>query len=93
MAINTTMTSSIIKKSKANSDLNRKAKYARQNMEAFITKQGGIRCRNRQELDLAVDSLLIQGTISKASFELETLVKKAKKLGLFAAGKLILQKA
>jgi hypothetical protein len=39
-----------------------------------------------------VDSLLIQGTISRASFELETLVKKAKKLGLFDSGKLVLQK-
>ena len=88
--MNTTKTSS--KTNKVDPDLHRKAQHARQNLEGFIKKQGGIRCRNRQELDLAVDSLLIQGTISKASFELETLVKKAKKLGLFDSGKLILQK-
>lgn len=92
MAMNTTMTSSKTKKAKANPDLHRKSKHARQNMEGFIKKQGGIRCRNRQELDLTVDSLLIQGTISRASFELEALVKKAKKLGLFDSGKLVLQK-
>jgi hypothetical protein len=90
--MNTTKTSSKTKKVKVNPDLHRKAQHARQNLEGFIKKQGGIRCRNRQELDLAVDSLLIQGTISKASFELESLVKKAKKLGLFPSGKLILQK-
>ena len=88
--MNTTKTSS--KTKKVDPDLHRKAQHARQNLEGFIKKQGGIRCRNRQELDLTVDSLLIQGTISKASFELESLVKKAKKLGLFASGKLILQK-
>ena len=92
MPINTTITSSKIKKAKVDPDLHRKARNVRQNLEGFIKKQGGIRCRNRQELDLTVDSLLIQGTISRASFELETLVKKAKKLGLFASGKLILQK-
>ena len=66
---------------------------ASHDIDGFIKKHGGIRCRNRQELDLTVDSLLLQGVISKASFELETLVKKAKKLGLWKAGKLVLQKA
>ena len=93
MAMNTTMNSSKTKKAKADFDLHRKAKYATQNMEGFIKKKGGIRCLNSQELDLTVDLLFIQGTISRVSFELETLVKKAKKLGLFDSGKLILQKA
>jgi hypothetical protein len=91
--MNTTKTSLAIKKSKTDATLHRKARQAGKDIEAFINKQGGIRCRNRQELDLTVDSMLLQGVISKASFDLEMLVKKAKKLGLWKSGKMVLQKA
>ena len=47
-------------------------------MECFIKNQGGIRCRNRNELDFTVDVLMLQSVILKASSELETLVKKPK---------------
>ena len=91
--MNTTKTSLKTKKTKPDASLHRKAQQASHDINGFIKKHGGIRCRNRQELDLTVDSLLLQGVISKASFELETLVKKAKNLGLWKAGKLVLQKA
>lgn len=91
--MNTTKTSLNIKTVKPDPVLLRKARQSKHDLESFIKKQGGIRCRNRKELELTVDALMLQGVISKASSELETLVKKAKKMGLLKSGKLLLQKA
>jgi hypothetical protein len=91
--MNTTKTSLIIKTVKPDPVLLRKARQSNKDLEGFIKKQGGIRCRNRKELDLTVDALMLQGIIAEASSELETLVKKAKKLGLLKSGRFVLQKA
>ena len=50
----------------------------------FIASIGGVRCRNRKELEVAADALLLEGMIRRTSRKLDALMRKARKAGLFA---------
>lgn len=50
----------------------------------FIESLGGIRCRNRKEMEVATDAMLLEGRIRRTSRELDALMRKARKAGLFA---------
>jgi len=50
----------------------------------FIDAIGGIRCRSQKELEVATDSILLEGKIRQASRQLDALLRKARKAGLFA---------
>jgi hypothetical protein len=50
----------------------------------FIESLGGIRCRNRKELEVATDSILLEGRIRQTGRQLDALLRKARKAGLFS---------
>jgi len=52
---------------------------------AFVESLGGIRCRNPKELEVATDSILLEGKIRQASRQLDALLRKARRAGLFAS--------
>jgi hypothetical protein len=60
----------------------RKAMAARDDLPGFIASLGGIRCRNRKELDVATDTLLLEGAILKTAPQMDSLMRKARKAGL-----------
>ena len=53
-------------------------------MAGFIESLGGIRCRNRKEMEVATDAILLEGRIRRTSRQLDALMHKARKAGLFA---------
>jgi len=53
-------------------------------MPGFIEALGGIRCRNRKELEVATVAFLLEGKIRRTSRQLDALMRKARKAGLFA---------
>jgi len=59
-------------------------KGAGPDIAAFIESLGGIRCRNPKELEVATDAILLEGRIRRTSRQLDALMRKARKAGLFA---------
>ncbi len=51
----------------------------------FIDALGGIRCRDQKEMEVATDSILLEGKILQASRQLDALLRKARRAGLFAS--------
>lgn len=63
-------------------DLIRAAQSGRGDPSGFIESLGGVRCRNRKELEIATDAHLLEGVIRRAGIRLDSLVRKARKAGL-----------
>jgi len=61
----------------------RAARAGRNDLPGFLESLGGVRCRNRAELEISTDALLLEGTILRASNRLDSLMRKARKAGLF----------
>jgi hypothetical protein len=60
----------------------RAAQSGRSDPAGFLESLGGVRCRNRREMEISTDAILLQGTIQKAASSLDTLIRKARKAGL-----------
>lgn len=60
----------------------RAAQSGRCDPAGFLESLGGVRCRNRREMEISTDAILLQGTIQKAANSLDSLLRKARKAGL-----------
>jgi hypothetical protein len=60
----------------------RRAKAGAADLEGFLTSQGVVKCRDARELALATETLILEGTITGAVRQMDSLLRKARKAGL-----------
>ena len=82
MAKTTSKTSFFTREAVPNAVLLRRAKSVTDDLEAFLSTQGAVRCRNARELEIATDALILEGTITRAVRQMDSLLRRARKAGL-----------
>ncbi len=75
-------TSFFTKEAAPNPVLLRRAKAGAADLEGFLSSQGAVKCRDARELALATDALILEGTITRAVRQMDSLLRKARKAGL-----------
>jgi|GEM_PF-2323162 len=84
MAKNTSKTTSATETALPDPKIMASVKAVGTDISAFVESLGGIRCRNPKELEVATDAILLEGRIRRTSRQLDALMRKARKAGLFA---------
>ena len=82
MAKTTSKTSFFTKEAAPNPVLLRRAKAGAADLEGFLSSQGAVKCRDARELALATDALILEGTITRAVRQMDSLLRRARKAGL-----------
>jgi hypothetical protein len=82
--MNTSKTTFATKKALPDRQIMKSLQGRQTDIVGFIDALGGIRCRNQKQLEVATDSILLEGKIRQASRQLDALMRKARKAGLFA---------
>ena len=82
MAKTTSKTTFSTKKGLPDKEILRTAQSGRDDLADFLESLGGVRCRNHEELKISTDTLLLEGAIRRASRQLDSLMRKARKAGL-----------
>lgn len=82
MAKATSKTSFFTKDATPNPVLLRQVKARSADLEGFLTSQSAVKCRDARELALATDTLILEGTITRAVRQMDSLLRKARKAGL-----------
>lgn len=82
MAKATSKTSFFTKEATPNPALLRQAKAGAADLEGFLSRQGAVKCRDARELALATETLILEGTITRAVRQMDSLLRKARKAGL-----------
>ena len=85
MAKNTSKTTSATETALPDPKIMASVKAVGTDIAAFVESLGGIRYRNPKELEVATDSILLEGKIRQASRQLDALLRKARRAGLFAS--------
>ena len=78
----TSKTSFYTKEAQLNATLLRRVKSGAGDLEAFLSEQGAVRCRDAEELEIATDALILEGTITRAVRQMDSLLRRARKAGL-----------
>ena len=82
MAKTTSKISFFTKEALPNASLLRSAKVGSDDLEAFLSDQGAVRCLDAKELSIATDALILEGTITRAVRQMDSLLRRARKAGL-----------
>jgi|APCry1669189034_1035192.scaffolds.fasta_scaffold64654_1 hypothetical protein len=82
MAKSTSKTSFFTKEALPNAVLLRRAKAGTSDLEAFLSTQDAVRCRDSRELAIATDTLILEGTITRAVRQMDSLLRRARKAGI-----------
>jgi hypothetical protein len=84
MAKNTSKTTCATETALPDPKIMASVKAAGTDIAAFVESLGGMRCRNPKELEVATDAILLEGRIRRTSRQLDALMRKARKAGLFS---------
>jgi hypothetical protein len=82
MAKNISKTSYFTKEAVPNAALLRRANAGSADLEEFLSAHGAVQCRDVRELNLATETLILEGTITRAVRQMDSLLRKARKAGL-----------
>lgn len=82
MAKTTSKTSFFTKEAKPNTALLRRAKAGGAELERFLKAHSAVQCRDSKQLEIATDALILEGTITKAVRQMDSLLRRARKAGL-----------